>query len=146
MLIFKVHSKITLLLIVGIIPKKWYNTVMSTHTAYTVYMTKYPNTNTNKHTHISFFSKSMSRKRGFKYIWKSKCLLMLQNNDEVRIINFKLGFQGRLKTWHDCCLHNVNKLEVLSSKIFFSCSVTLFRSIFFVSQMKLWSQFWQFIF
>ena len=36
---------------------------------------------------------------------------MLQDNDEVRIICFKLRFQGCLKTWHECCLHNVNKLE-----------------------------------
>ena len=42
MLFFKVHTKITLLLTVR---KKWYSTVMSTHTtSYTVHMPKYPGT------------------------------------------------------------------------------------------------------
>ena len=36
---------------------------------------------------------------------------MLRDNDEVRIISFKLGFQDCLKTLQGCFLPNVNKLE-----------------------------------
>ena len=49
--------------------------------------------------------------------------IMLQDNDEVRIDNFKLGFQGWLKTRHDCYFHNVNKLANFGTQIVFGNSV-----------------------
>ena len=70
-------------------------------------MPKYPNTihaQLNIHdTHISFFQKYVPQKR-YIYIYNIY-ILYIYINDEVRII--KLGFQG----CHDCCLHNVDKLE-----------------------------------